>query len=166
MHKYMDNVRLRIKIASWALTGALTGLSMLLAWLMIGCGPALLKQSTRLDVSVYPAHNEDINNVSGGVEKFIADFSQKFRIYDRFEVDINPVYHMVSDWPVEDYKPDGKILENKLTARIYIVKEYFSVYWTKKRYFISEGGRAATQGINCNCTMANQFGFVIEIPWR
>lgn len=30
--------RLRIKLASWAMIGALIGLSMLLAWGMIGCG--------------------------------------------------------------------------------------------------------------------------------
>ena len=44
MNAHMDNVRLRIKIATWAMTGALIALSMLLAWLMIGC--ALVEQRT------------------------------------------------------------------------------------------------------------------------
>lgn len=59
--------RLRVLIASWALIGMLIGLSMLLAWIMIGCGTvrpcksyrAGIDQGTYWDACFSPSSAQD-----------------------------------------------------------------------------------------------------------
>ena len=170
MNAHMDNVRLRIKIATWAMTGALIALSMLLAWLMIGC--ALVEQRTGEGLShegyikggIWPRHNESILNHYEDISEGILEIKETIS-YNRFNLILNPKFIAGGSWPVQK-RPTGQVFWNHHGQWIYTDLFYTLEYrlnYRKHRgnwYVGYEKERAYElwhdqTGHECNCTYSN-----------